>query len=426
MPASTRRKTARPTRAAYLVPSLLVATSLLYGQDSPAPTAGNYEALPELKASEILRADVLKGPHHQVREEVTTSAGANHFTIDSDFGVFEADGNQMLVTRIGEIDAIARLKEISRTDQYASALANAAKGSFNAAKNAVQDPVTTVQNVPKGIMKFMNRAGQSVKNIGKKSGDSSGASTSDKMIASTKRKVAVQLGVDPYTTNQVLQKQLGEISWAVYAGGATFSLGTMPIGGAVGVALTATGVTKSLDQVLAEKTPGELKALNRQSLVAMGASGAEADRLLGNAAFTPTQQTAFVLNLKALDGVANRASFVRLAARNSSSEADAIFCVQTAALMATIHSNRMALVRLEAVGDFPISVARDGSVVVALQWDYAAWTPAADAFAQAVQEKVKAPVYFVGISGMVSPLLRQELEKRHFKVADRMAAGPLK
>src|SRR5215831_13669268 len=86
-----------------------------------------FEELPVLNASEILRPEFLGGPHYKVREPVPTYFGANQFTIDSDFGVFEADGNEMLVTRIKEIDAIARLKEVSRTDEFKNALTKAAK-----------------------------------------------------------------------------------------------------------------------------------------------------------------------------------------------------------------------------------------------------------------------------------------------------------
>src|SRR4029077_21020983 len=75
-----------------------------------------FEELPVLNASEILRPEFLSSPHHKVRALFPTCLGANQFTIDSDFGVFEANGNEMLVTRIKEINAIARLKEVSRTD----------------------------------------------------------------------------------------------------------------------------------------------------------------------------------------------------------------------------------------------------------------------------------------------------------------------
>ena len=90
--------------------SLLAAANFSLAQTEPLPSpldaANTYEELPEFKASEILRPEFLQGEHFKVAEIVTTFSGANRFSIDSDFGVFEAEGNEMLVRRVGEIDAI--------------------------------------------------------------------------------------------------------------------------------------------------------------------------------------------------------------------------------------------------------------------------------------------------------------------------------
>ncbi len=208
---------------------------------SPPGSVETYEELPVLKASEILRDDVLSGPHHKVREDVPTYSGANRFTIDSDFGLFEGDGNAMLERRINEINAIARLKDISRTDEYKNALLKAAKSPVTAAKQIVSDPLGTVKSAQKGIMKFMSSAGESLKGIGKgKEPNKYEGSQMQQMIgfSDTKRKMALSLGVDPYSSNPVLQQELEEIAWASFAGGATFSLATLPIGGGAGIALT--------------------------------------------------------------------------------------------------------------------------------------------------------------------------------------------
>jgi hypothetical protein len=391
-----------------------------------------FEELPVLNASEILRPEFLAGPHHKVREPVPTYFGANQFTIDSDFGVFEANGNEMLVRRINEINAIAELKDVSRTDQYKDAVAAAAKSPVAAAKNIVNDPVNTIANVPKGIMKFMSRAGESVKNIGKKS--ESNAAEGSKMqqligFSDAKRKVAIKLGVDPYSTNTVLQHELDGIAWASFAGGATFSLATLPIGGGAGAALTVTNVTSSFDEMLREKSPSDLKIINQKTLLGLAAGAKETERFLNNSAFSPSEQTAFVLNLRSLNGVANRGAFVRTAGETSSDESDAIFCVQTAALMSKIHKDE-TLARLAMIGDFPICVAKDGTIIVALQWDYAAWTSGAAGFSSEVQklaaQSSKNGKVLVGLSGQVSPRLRQELENRGFVVKDRLVPGPLR
>jgi hypothetical protein len=392
-----------------------------------------FEELPVLNASEILRPEILAGPNHKVREPVPTYFGANQFTIDSEFGVFEAKGNEMLVRRINEINAIAQLKDVSRTEEYKNALVAAAKSPVAAAKNLVNDPVNTISNVPKGIMKFMSRAGESVKNIGKKneSDDAEGSKVQQLIgFSDTKRKVAIKLGVDPYSTNTVLQHELDGIAWASFAGGATFSLATLPVGGGAGAALTVTDVTSSFDDMLREKSPTDLKIINRKTLLGLGANAKDAERFLNNGAFSPSQQTAFVLNLKSLDGVANRGAFVRTAGETSSDESDAIFCVQTAALMAQIHKNDKPLARITMLGDFPICVAKDGTIIVALQWDYAAWTAGAAGFANDVQKLAakadKNKNALVALSGQVSSRLREELEKRGFMVRDRLVPGPLK
>src|SRR5213596_3418422 len=202
-----------------------------------------FEELPELKASEILKPELLKGPHYVIRDPVPTGSGMNQFTIDSDFGLFGADGNQMLLQRLKEIDAIARLREVSRTDEFKKSLVAAAKSPLNSARNIARDPAQAISNVPKGVMKFLGRAKQTVEKVGKGGGEDDGGGNRMKDAigySDKKRKIALQMGIDPYSTNTVLQKQLDDVAWASWAGGFTFSVVTFPISGPMGAALTVT------------------------------------------------------------------------------------------------------------------------------------------------------------------------------------------
>jgi hypothetical protein len=391
-----------------------------------------FEELPELKASEILKPELLKGPHYVVRDSVPTASGMNQFTIDSDFGLFEADGNEMLLQRLKEIDAIARLREVSRTDEFKKSLLAAAKSPLNSAKNIARDPAQAISNVPKGIMKFMGRAKETVKNVGKGGGEGEGEGNKMKDVigySDKKRKIALQMGIDPYSTNTVLQKELDDVAWASWAGGFTFSVATFPISGPIGAALTVTNLNSTVEQLLREKSPSELEQINRATFRAMGASASDIERILHGGAFTPTQSTTFAVNLKALKGVANRGAFVKVAAQKSTTEADALFCVHTAALMNQIHE-KTPIGRIVMLRDFPICVAKDGTIIVAFQWDYAAWTSGAAGFTSDVQKLAaqsgKTPNVLVALSGQVSPRLRQELETRGFTVHDRLVPGPLK
>jgi hypothetical protein len=401
---------------------------------APDASSSNFEELPELRASEILKPEILKGPYHTVRESVPTSSGMNQFVIDSEYGVFDADGNEMLLRRIKEIYTIDQLKGVSRTDQFKESLLTAAKGPYNAAKNVVRDPVGAVSGAGKGLMKFMGKVGQSAKHVAKgeaeKPTSESGKRGEDIIgYSKTKKKMAISMGIDPYSTNQVLQKALDDVAWASWAGGFMFSAATFPISGPAGAALTATGVSSSIGEMLNEKSPAELKAMNRSVLRSMGANAGDAERFLNNTAFSPTAQTLFVQNLKSLGGVANRGAFVHTAAQKSSTEADAVFCVQTAALMGQLHNGEHPLARIAMIAGFPICIAKDGTVIAALQWDYAAWTPRAGAFTDAVKKLAEEPGHnkhvLVAISGQASPRLQQELQNRGIAVQDRMNPGPL-
>src|SRR5437899_17546 len=390
-----------------------------------------FEELPELKASEILKPELLRGPHYVVRDPVPTASGMNQFTIDSDFGVFEADGNEMLLQRLKEIDAIARLREVSRTDEFKKSLLAAAKSPLNSARNIARDPAQAISNVPKGIMKFLGRAKETVENVGKGGSDDAGDGSRMKDAigySDKKRKIALQMGVDPYSTNTMLQKELDDVAWASWAGGFTSSVATFPISGPIGAALTVTNLNSTVEQLLRDKSPSELEQINRATFRAMGASGSDSERILQGGAFTPTQSTTFAVNLKSLKGVANRGAFVKAAAQKSTTEADALFCTYTAALMNQINE-KTPIARIVMLNDFPICVAKDGTIIVALQWDYAAWTSGAAAFTddgQKFAEKSGQGAHvFLGLPGQISPRLREELENRGITTQGRLVPGPL-
>src|SRR5438067_360456 len=101
----------------------------------------------------------------------------------------------------------------------------------------------------------------------------------------------------PPTTLTVIapssKKRSATLPGASWAGGCAFSAATFPISGPAGAALTATGVSSTIGEMLNEKSPAELKAINRSSLRSVGASAGDAQRLLDNEAFSPTQQTVF-------------------------------------------------------------------------------------------------------------------------------------
>jgi hypothetical protein len=353
--------------------TLMVASLPIYAQSVSAPT--DVEEPPTLSAKEILKPDFLAGDGFSVNDEVPTSTGRNRYLIESEYGEFEADGNIMLERRIKEVAAIRKLKETSRTDQYKNALKAATASPLVVAKDVVTNPVGTITGIPKGLFKFVNRAGQSVKerSHGRERSQYEDSNAANLVgFSKAKRAVAIQLGVDPYSSNETLQRELNGIAWATFAGKMTFSVATMPIGGAAGLALTSAGVTNTLNKALLDQAPAELRLRNLNAMLAMGCDRATANRFNTNTAFSPSVQTAIVTNLETLNGVANRAAVVDLAGSEATDEGDALFFLGTSRVLAELHAKK-PLARLQQVGRIPVALGKDGRAVVAIQWDYAAW-----------------------------------------------------
>jgi hypothetical protein len=391
--------------------------------------AQQFEEPPVLSAGAILKPEFAVG----VRNPVPTYGGRNGYMIDSEFGAFEADGNTMLVRRVREIAAIERLREVSRTDEYKNALIAAAKSPVGVAKGLIQHPVSTVTGVPKGLWKFMNRAGQGIKERteGRERSEYEDSNAAQLIgFSKAKRDVALKLGVDPYSANEALQRELNGVSWAAYAGKMTFSLATAPVGGGAGMALTATGVTDTFEQALRDQSPADLRLGNLKRLLAMGVNRPVADAFLNNTAFSPSVQTALVLHLDTLNDASNRSSFVELASDQSMTEGDALFFSETSRILAQLHAGGRTIARLDTLDILPIAFGADGSVIVGLEWDYAAWTQnAADFVARLKAAKIGATAptgYVIALSGDASPMVQKQLKDAGITLATRLAAGPLK
>src|SRR6476620_8006801 len=142
-----------------------LAASLSAQTPSPSPTPEVFESLPTLDASAILQPQYLSGPNFTVRDPVPTYSGSNQYTIDSDFGVFTADGNAMLMRRVAEIQGIAALQAMSQTTEFAQAAAQAAARPLNVAQDLITNPLPTIASVPRGILGFLNQAGQALKEV---------------------------------------------------------------------------------------------------------------------------------------------------------------------------------------------------------------------------------------------------------------------
>ena len=412
---------------------LLLPSCLLAQAPEPVVPSSSFEEPPVLKASEILQPEWLTGPHHKVREEVPTYAGENWYVIDSDAGVFEAAGNVMLQQRIAEIHAILQLREVSKGKTCVEAVKAAAKSPFVMAKNLIKNPVGTISAVPKGVGKLLSRAGRAVQSAaqgGEKSDYEDSEAAALLGVSKAKRELAFHYGVNPYSSNAALQKEMNSIGWASFAGKASVAVLTAGIGGGVQATMKVSGVLGRNAVRLRDTSPNDLRRENKTALVNMGADDLLAEQFLSNPALSPLHQTNIVTSLEALPGLAGRLDYLRLVATTVEDETDANFFEQTANLIARVHAESVKLKALAVRDGFPVCIGQNGAVIVAWHWDYAAWTERAGEFLTSLQQlaaaESKEGKLAVMITGQVSPLLRQQLEARKVQVFDRVVPGALK
>jgi len=398
-----------------------------------APAQTSYDTPPFFKASEIVSPAFLSSPYHRLREDVRTYNGLNHYVIDSPYGTFVAHGNLMLQDRVHEVIALARLSEMSNSQEYLKAVKTAAKAPLNVVNDLVQAPAETLSSVPKGVGKFLGRIGRGVQEATagrEKSQGEDGLVKNAAGVSKTKRELSAKLGVNPYSSNELLQSELDRVAWVAFAGDMTFTAATLPLSGAASAALSSLSAVEITNDIVYTQSPLDLRKTNLARLTSMGVSETSAEAFLATAAFSPWNQSRMVTSLQKLLGVSGRDILVRDATQMTDSETDAVFYDETTRLMAHLHTHGLPLSKITLINDFPVCVGADGSVIVALHWDYAMWSPSSERFATALQSVLidghKPTSLIVALTGAMSPRLRQELEARGFRVQDRLLTGPLK
>ncbi len=416
------------TRTSFLLLASITfaGSASLHAQAPAAP----FEPRPTLDASTILQPAILAGPNHTVRGPVPTYAGSNEYIIDSDFGVFAAHGNAMLMRRIAEIRAIANLQAISRTDEFGKAAMGAAATPLNVAHDLVAEPVQTISSVPRGIFGFLNRAGEKVKEVAEGNGGGIGdgrAVSNLSGFSKTKRDLALKMGVDPYSTNEAFQRELSKVAWPAFLGKFTVNLGMAAVTGGAGTALSVTNWTATLQDSLRDKSPTDLRMMNEKLLIgSMGVARGDADAFLNNPAISPTTQTIIVASLAQLGDIPGQAEFIRHAA-TSESEQEALSFQQSVQIMAKLNDTA-PIASVSHLEGLTVCQTKDGTVVVPIQWDYIAWTPMAGQFITALKARkltTPATAYTIMINGVASPAATQALAGLGVNLVTKALPGPL-
>lgn len=390
-----------------------------------AATLPPVEPMPTLDAATLAPAELLNGAGYTVDAKAPVVGYMGQFTLRAPAGTFAADGTEMLAIRVAELTAIAQLGRMSQTGVFADALAASAKKTGAAVGRAVTNPVETVAGIPAGVGRFfqstattISRATESVAG----SSTSQQASTSDTAmnllgVNKAKRRIARQVGADPYTTNPVLAKQLDELALAAFAGGV--SLDAALAVSTAGVA-TAISATASVSNLVWDKSPEDIRTINEKKLAAMGVDANTVRNFVTNRWFTPTLSVPFVEHLARLPAAKGRAAVIALAA-TVASEGEARFLLNAAAIARRVGTERDPVVALDLAGRILVVRTRGGRIEVPAPVDYVAWTEPVQAIAQ--RKDLKGDKRNIVVTGVASASAREGLQATGWAVRERSKGG---
>jgi hypothetical protein len=411
--------------------TMIVMISLGIG---PAQTCGaeDFEVPPTLDASKILKPEYLSGPNFKVNAEVSTYSGNNHFKINSDFGPIDAGSNQMLSQRVAEMTAIAELREISKSEEFADSLQRAGRSPFLLAEEFISHPTDAISGIPQGVWKSINNIGQALKeklNARKSSDYEDNALKTVIGFSKAKRELALRVGVSPYSSNAVLQRELNSVAWAAFAGGLSIDSVRPAFTEAGDAGFLGSNSGMDLDSALVEKNPIEIRLMCLRALLGLGIENRLAERFVENPAYTPERELLICDILTRLGIVPGKEKFVELAA-SAEGELDSLFFQQCIELIQKINDRYGGLRLITAYRQIPCCITKDGHFAVALHYDYLAWTQRVAMVSQQIFDferasgKCRGLVLF--ISGDLSPRARAELTKRGVVIYQREFPGPLR
>ena len=215
------------------------------------------------------------------------------------------------------------------------------------------------------------------------------------------------MGVDPYSTNPILKKKLDDISWAAFAGGLAVDVLASQVPGSMLITSSST-----LTDWVYEKPPGDLKVWIEKSLREMGVDQDTIDLFLREKYWTLTTQTALVMALTKMDGVAGRAEVLDLAV-TAENEDQTRFLAAGLSLLARQHESSPLKAIIEGK---PIGITHKDRLIATLPVDYVCWTARTDAFAHREDLLAHHPVAVV--TGRFSPRARSEMEKAGWTVRE--------
>ena len=364
--------------------AVLAATAviLIGSAATRAQAPSGYEAEPVLNAQDLATSELLKGPHFTVDPKVPVRGFIERFTIRSAYGTFQANGLRMLPIRVNEVEALAKLDDLSKTKEFAEAAGKALARPVTSTVNMLIHPVETITGFPDGVARLFGRielGSERVYQAATAPGASGGekASEASKRVGMAtinalgfekeRRDLAKSLGVDPYTTNTVLSEKLTSAAWVAFSGRFMIQTATSIL---VPYSMVMSAVTITNTSIY-DTPPGDL--INNATMIfgATGATDAQVQALVQNPQYSLTTLTELALAIQRLQGVPGRDAVVIFAAAARTQD-ECRFVAGAMNMLARYHEAVAPIAQVSAPGPI-LGRTASGTLVLAAPVDYVAW-----------------------------------------------------
>ncbi len=202
--------------------------------------AAEYETQANKPVGQALTPAVAVGPDFTVKDPVVADGYMYRFTVTSPYGPFDVTGTGALRKVEREIWAIGQLKQVTKSEAFLKSLKDQAGKPLVFAKDVITKPVDTLTGIPKGVGRLFGNIVTSVTTTRNPSQESRVKEVL--LVGSFKRDYAARFGVDPYSSNPVLQEELDKIGKAAAFGSWTASAAMIPISGPASSVITGTSL----------------------------------------------------------------------------------------------------------------------------------------------------------------------------------------
>ena len=136
--------------------AFLTIAALGQTETTPSPAPQAFETPGRVPTKMFIPAELMSGPLHSVGDFAENDGMNNTYFLYSGDDAWAVTTGIALRTRIREIYAIAKLREMSKTDEFARAMANAGKQKIEGVVGIVTNPLGTIQNIPLGASRFLD------------------------------------------------------------------------------------------------------------------------------------------------------------------------------------------------------------------------------------------------------------------------------